>query len=258
MSKFIDKLQHVYQSPAPPIGFRKSAAEAEKPPVLIVADLTGATIGKAKAIAGSIDAGVLSSESLDVRSFGRLVKAMGDIPLGLFLESANQEEITRLVDSGCDFVVLGLKTPAEAVREGSIGKILKIEPSLDYGLVRAINELPLPVGGVLVAGEESPVTVERLLICQRFADLLNKPLLTTLGTSVTGSELGSLYEAGVKGVVLPGGLPSEAFVELRKTVGSLPRTARRKAKGVAVLPQLGGGPGTGGEEEEEEEEGEEI
>jgi len=254
MSKFSDKLQRVYQGTALSMGFRKSAAEAGEPQVLIVADLAGASIEKAKAIAGSVDAGVLSSESLNVRSFGRLVKAMGDIPLGLFLESANQEEVPKLVDLGCDFVVLGLKTPLEAMKEEGIGKILRIGPSLDYGLVRAINELTLPVDGVLVVGEESSLTIERLLICQRFADLLYKPLLVTLVSSVTGSELGRLCEAGVKGVVLPGGLPSEAFVELRKMVGSLPRIARRKAKGVAMLPQLGGGLETGEEEEEEEEE----
>ena len=250
MSKFTDKLQRIYRSSAPSIGFRKSA-EAGNPPLLIIANLTKASVTEAKAIAGAdIDAGIISSESLDARSFGQLVTAIGDIPLGLLLESANQEEIAKFVDLGCDFVILGLKTPLEVVKKEGIGKILKIEPSLDHGLVRAINELQLPVDGVLVTGEESSVTIERLLVCQRFAELLDKPLLVTLGSSVTGGQLGSLCEAGVNGLVLPEGLPVEAFAELRKTIGSLPRVAKRKAKGAALLPQLGGELETEVEEEE--------
>ena len=54
-------------------------------------------------------------------------------------------------------MVLGLKTPLAVVDKEGIGKILTIESSLDHGMVRAINELPLVVDGVLVAGEESPV-----------------------------------------------------------------------------------------------------
>lgn len=240
MSKFVDKLQRVYRSSAPSIGFRKSAAEARTPPLLIIADLAKASVTEAKAIAGAdIDAGIMSSESLDASSFRQLVTAIGDVPLGLFLESVNQEEVAKVVDLGCDFVVFGLKTPLEAVKREGIGKILKIEPSLDHGLVRAINELPLAVDGVLVTGEEFSVTIERLLICQRFAELLDKPLLVTLGSLISSGELSNLCEAGVNGLVLPEGLPAEAFAELRKTIDSLPRTVKRKAKGAALLPQLG-------------------
>ena len=250
MSKFTDKLQRIYRSSAPSIGFRKSAAEAGSLPLLIVADLTKAGVEKAKVIAGSVDAGVMSSEGLDAKRFGQLVTAIGDVPLGLFLESADREDIGKFVDSGCDFVVFGLKTPLEVVKKEGIGKVLSIEPSLDQGLVRTIGELALPIGGVLIAGEESSVTVERLLICQRFSELLDKPLLVTLGSAVTSSELNSLCESGVSGLVLPDVFPAEAFAELRKMVGNLPQTVRRKARGAALLPQLSGELEAGVEEEE--------
>jgi len=250
MSRFSDKLQSVYRGSTPSIGFRRSAG-AENPPLLIIARLSKPTVKEARAMAGAdIDAGIISSEGVDVVSLGKLATTMGDIPLGLFLEGANQEEIVEFADSGCDFVVFGLKTPLKAVKKEGIGKILQIEPSLDHGLARAINELDLPVDGVLVTGEEPSLTVERLLVYQRFGELLDRPLLVTLGSSVTSGELSSLYEAGVNGVVLPEGLPTEALTELRKTIDSLPKRVKRKAKGAAVLPQVAGELET--EEEEEE------
>ena len=252
MSKFTDKLQRIYRDTAPSMGFRRSAPEAGDSPLLIIANLAKAGVREAEVIAGSgIDAGIVSGESLDARSFERLVAAMGDVPLGLFLEEANQGEIDKLVDLGCDFVVFGLKMPLTAVKKEGIGKILKIEPSLDHGLARVINELQLPVDGVLITGEESSITIERLLICQRFVELLDRPLLVTLGSSATSDELGSLCEAGVSGLVLPEGLPAEAFAEMRKTVGSLPQIAKRRAKGAALLPQLRSELETEMEEDEE-------
>jgi len=251
MSKFSDELQRVYRNSAPSMGFRRSAADVESRALLLVANLTKVNVNAAKAIAGAgIDAGIVSSEAVDAASFGRLATAMGDIPLGLSLESTDRDEIDKVVGSGCDFLVLGLKTPLEVVRREGIGKVLKIEPSLDQGLVRAIRELPFPVDGVLVAGEESSVTVERLLVCQRFAELVDRPLLVALDSSASGDELSSLCEAGVNGLVLPEGFPTEAFVELRKTVGSMPCVSKRKAKGAALLPQLGGEPEIEVEEEE--------
>jgi hypothetical protein len=250
MSNFTNKLQRVYRSSTPSIGFRRSA-DAGSPPLLIIAKLSKPTVKEARAMAGAdIDAGIINGESVDSESLGKLATAMGDIPLGLFLEGANQEETVEVADSGCDFVIFGLKTPLKAVKKEGIGKILQIEPSLDHSLAKAINELELPVDGVLVAGEESSVTIERLLIYQRFAELLDRPLLVALGSSVTSGELSSLYEAGVNGVVLPEGLAAETLTELKKTIDSLPKRVKRKAKGVPLLPQFGGEPEAEAEEED--------
>ena len=258
MSKFAEKLQRVYRGAAAPMGFRKST-EVEPPPLLLIANLTKAGAAEAKAVADAgIDAGIVIGVGLGAKGFGQLSKAVDDVPLGLFLGSAEKEEIAQSVDLGCDFVVFDLKTLLEAVSREDVGKLLRIEPSLDPGLVRAINELPLTVDGVLVAGEELSVTVERLLICQRFTELLAKPLLVTVNLSVTRAEISSLFQAGVNGLVLPERVPAETFAELKKTIASLPKAAKRKTKGAALLPRLGGGLGAEVQEEEEEEEEQEI
>ena len=251
MSKFAEKLQRIYRGSVSPLGFRRSA-EAEVSPLLIVTNLAKTNATETKAIASfGIDAGIVSSEGLNAKGFGQLTKALGDAPLGLVLESVDKEEIAKSINFGCDFVVFGLKTPFEAVNKEGLGRILKIELNLEQGLVRVINRLPLMLDGVLVTGEETAITVERLLICQRFAELLDKPLLVTVSSSVTGSELNSLYETGISGLVLSGGFAVESFAELKKTIDSLSKTARPRTRAAALLPRLGG------ELKTEEDEGEE-
>ena len=251
MSKFASKLQRIYRTPASSVGFRKSDSEAESPSLLLVADLTKADVKKAKGIIDSgIDAIILSSGGLDTETFERLVSSAGDIPLGLLIESTSREKIADFVESGCDFIIFDLLTPLEVVNKEGLGKILKIDPSLAPGLVRSINELTLPVDGVFVAGEDAAVTIEHLLTCQFFAELLNEPLLTNVSSSVTSSELSSLRGAGVTGLISPQGLSGKAFVELRKKISSLPKTAKRKAGPGALLPHVGTELETEVEEEE--------
>lgn len=252
MSKFAEKLRRTYTGSAPSMGFRK-LAEAEPPPLLLVANVTKANLTEAKALAGEIDAGIVSSENTNAKSFGQSGKALGDIPLGIFLESADKEQIGKFIELGTDFVVFGLRTPVEAVSKEGLGRILRIEPSLDQGLARAINALPLQIDGVLLNGDEALITIERLLIYRRFAELLDKPLLINLGSSVTKDELKSLYETGVTGLVLPQGFPAEALADLRKTIAGLSKTVKRGTRGAALLPRLNGELPSEAEEEEEEE-----
>jgi len=252
MSKFAEKLQRIYRGSAPSLGFRKSD-EAESAPLLIVASLTKTGTAEANAlVAVGIDAGIISAKGLSAKSFGELARVLGDIPLGLSLESTEKEAIAKSIDLGCDFVVFGLKTPLEAVNKEGLGRVLKIEPSLEPGLVRAINALPLSIDGVLVTGDEPAITIERLLIYQRFTELLNKPLLVNLSSNVTADELSSLFEAGINGLVLPEVLSADVFANLKKSASGLSRTAKRKTKASALLPRVSGELEAEVEEEEEE------
>jgi methylmalonyl-CoA mutase cobalamin-binding subunit len=129
---------------------------------------------------------------------------------------------------------------------------LIIEPSLDQGLVRAINSLE--VDGVFINSRsgDSFMAVEHLLVCRRFVELLEKPVMIALPSLVTKAELTSLWQAGVDGIVAPSTQSVEALAELKKMIGGLPRGARgRRAKASVVLPHYGGG--VAGEEDEEQE-----
>jgi len=254
MSKFAEKLQRIYKGSAPALGFRKSV-EAEIPPLLFVASLvkTGATEAYSLAMAG-IDAGILSTKGLSAKSFAELTKAVGGgVSLGCSLDAAEKDAAAKSIGVGCDFVIFGLKTSLEAVNKDGLGRVLKIEPTLEPGLVRAISTLPIEIDGVLVAGDETTITIERLLIYQRVTELLNKPLLVTVSPTITVEELKSLVKAGVNGIVLPETFSAETLANLKQSTAGLSRGARRRTKAAAILPRVSGELETEVEEEEEDE-----
>jgi hypothetical protein len=183
-----------------------------------------------------------------------MVKAMGDIPLGMFLGEASKGSADDLAKSGCDFIVFDVKAPMAALQEGDIGRFLAVEPALDVGLVRAISGLD--VDGVLInRGKESFITVEYLLLCQRLGALLDKPLLVALPSLTTDKELSSLWEAGIDGVVAPPSQDSEQLLKLKEMISGLPTgLKRRRGKPGVIVPHYGSSLATTQEEEEEEEE----
>lgn len=238
MSKLAEKLKRIHQGSTSTLGFRRSA-EVEMPPLLMIANLTKASMAEVKAMTG-IDAGIVSGDGVDSKSFAQLTKAMDGAPLGLFWDTANKVDIAESINLGYDFVVFDLKTPFTALDKKNLGRVLKIEPTLDQGLVRAINRLPLTVDGVLLTGEDSTITVERLLVYQRFAELLDRPLLVTVSSPLTNGELGSLCEAGIGGLLLADSFTKESINEMKKAIGGISKAARPKARTAALLPRLSG------------------
>jgi len=254
MSKFVNKLQSLSKSSTTPIGFHPSASESKNPAMLLIAGLSGAQVKEAKIVADvNADAGLILSEGPSARIVKQMVEAMGDIPLGVFVKGMSEEKINELASLGGDFLVFDIKAAAAVLHKEEIGKFLMIEPSLDQGLVRAINSLE--VDGVFISsrGEDSFVAVEHLLVCRRFVELLEKPVIMALPSLVTKAELTSLWQAGVDGVVVPSTQSVEALTELKKMIGDLPRGARgRREKAGVKLPHYGGF--VAREEDEEQEE----
>jgi hypothetical protein len=254
VSKFVDKLQSLSKSSASTIGFHPSA-ELKRSVLLLVAGLSGAKVEEAKVVAEvNADAGLIFDQSSSTKIVRQMVEAAGDVPLGVFVRDPSEEKINELVGSGCDFVVFDIKAAAAVLHKEGIGKILMIEPSLDQGFVRAINSLD--VDGVLIngEGEDSFVAVEHLLIYRRFVELLERPVMITLPSLVTGAELGNLWQAGVDGIVVPPAKTIEVLAELKKMIEGLPRGTRgRRGKVGVMLPHYGGGVATEEDEEQEEE-----
>ena len=233
------------------MGFRSAISEPKNSAMLLIAGLSRGDVKEAEVLANNkVDAGLILSQNIeDIR---QVVRVMGDIPLGILVKDTNKEKLDKLVDSGCDFAVFDVKMPlAKLCRQEEVGKFLMIEPSLDQGLIRAINHLD--IDGVFIdRGAESFITVERLLIYHRFSELLDKPLVATLPSLVTSAELGNLWQAGIDGIVIPPAQPEEMFAELRRMTDNLPRETRRRwSEAGVILPHYGGGLGIEDEEEEE-------
>ncbi len=255
MSKFVDKLQSLSKSSTTPIGFHPSVSELKGPTMLLIAGLTGAQVKEAKTLADvNADARLILSEGPSAKVVKQMVEAAGDVPLGVFVKGTSEKEINELASVGCDFVVFDIRIPAAVLHKEGVGKFLMVEPSLNQGLVRAINSLE--VNGVFISsrGGESFVAVEHLLICRRFVELLEKPVIMALSSVVTKAELTNLWQVGVDGVVAPSTYSVEALAELKRMISDMPRGARgRWAKASVVLPHYGGSVA-----EEEDEEQEEI
>jgi hypothetical protein len=252
MSKFADKLESLSKSSTAPIGFHPAVSEVRKPAMLLIVGLSGTQVKEAKTVADvGADAGLILSEGTSAKAIGQVVEAVNDVPLGVFVGGMKQKEIDELASLGCDFVVFDIRGGVAILRKKEVGKFLLIEPSLDQGLVRAINSLELD-GVFINGGGESTVTVERLLVCRRFAELLEKPVIMSMPSLATKEELTGLWQAGVDGVVAPPTQRAEELMELKKVIGDLPRGARGRRGGASVvLPRIG--VDVVGEEDEQEE-----
>jgi hypothetical protein len=259
MSNFIDKLNRLSRGEHQPIGFGAKQSAAPRSKIQLVASLTqeGVDGSSADSITG-IDAGLLriSRPEAITESLQKMIETLPDIPCGVWLQGSIRGGIKQLTGAGCDFIVFpAADTPLTIVEKGEVGRILEVEPSLNEGLLRTVNELP--VDAVLIAGEEKkegPLTWQQLMRFQRFADLLTKPLLVSAPAKLAGSELLALWEAGVSGVVVEAdtGQAQDRLKKLRQEIDKLDfPSQRRREKPEAILPRTGREMGTNVTEIEE-------
>ena len=253
MSKFIDELNRSYRSVVPAMGFRKDTDVSKKPPLLLIADLTAKTVKDVKAIIEvGVDAVIIKSAGTKPDAMQKLLKNTGTVPLGLVIDDDNRGNYTEYFQSGCDFVICDSKIPVSVLAGDELGRILRIEPSLAPGMIRAINELSPSVDSILVDSEDTMVTIERLLVSHHISGIIGKPLLITVGIPLTTVDLQGLYEAGIRGLLLPKEISITALTELKQLVDNMPRTIRKKKQNNVTLPQLKREPEIEMDEEEED------
>ena len=262
MSQLIDKLNQAAKAVPQPMGFRAAKPALTKPKILLIASLIQANnVGRLADYITGADAVLLPIAKLSPRAttLQKIAKAVSDIPWGGWLRDIGRREISPMMETGCDFVVFPAGTALTTPQDDEIGKILQVEASLAEGLLKAVNELP--VDAVLIADEPEEahfLTWHRLMLFQRFADLLTKPLLVTAPLNVSADELQVLWKTGVDGAVVEVGIgePVGRLEELRKVIDKLTFPARKRGKAEALLPHIGEetSPVTEAEEEEEEEE----
>ncbi|UCD21486.1 MAG: hypothetical protein JSW22_05375 [Chloroflexota bacterium] len=254
MSRFVDELLKLSKSSSTPIGFHHSISEAKSPPMLLVVGLSGAKLDEAKIVSDvSASAGLIWGENSSTRIIGQTVKAIGDVPVGVFVKNMSADRIDELAKLGCDFVVFDINMPALILQKEEVGKFLMIEPSLDLGFAKGINSLD--VDGVFISGksENSFIDVEHIIACRRLVEIIEKPAIVDLPSSVTKAELTVLWQTGIVGLVASSQQSVKTLRELGKAIGELPeKTKSRRAKADVKLPHYGGS--VSGEEDEEQEE----
>ena len=256
MSRFIDKLNQTSLAVPQPMGFKAAPLASLKPKMLLVASLAEANVESLADYVAGADAGLLliSKLSSGVKTLKKMSQAVSGIPWGGWLRNIGSREIEQMVKVGCDFMVFPAATTLLAVVQNEeVGKILEVETSLSEGLLKVVDELP--VDAVLIGGEKKEgLTWHHLMLFQRFADLLTKPLLASIPAEVTANELQALWEAGVDGVIVEVGVeqPVGRVSELRQMIDKLAFPSQRKrGKAETLLPYIGSERGTVAEEEED-------
>ena len=244
MSQLIDKLNRVSQTTPQPMGFTAAKPVSPKPKLLLIASLSQVNLDSLADYVAGADGGLLNiRQSSKVKALRETSQAVPDIPWGIWLRDSSQPEIQQITKAGCDFVVFPAdKTSLTILQNEAVGRILEVEASLNDGLLRTINKLP--VDAVLIAGEPREdhfLTWHHLMLFQRLTSLLAKSLLVSVPPTVTANELQVLWEAGVDGAIVEivAGQPVERIGQLRQAIDKLTLSSqRRRRKADALIPHI--------------------
>jgi hypothetical protein len=251
MSQFIEKLKQVAKGVAPPMGFRTVARAGSLRPLLVASLTDAASPGAGDYIAGA-DAVLAPLSGAGAKAIKKLAGPKGGIIPGGRLKEAAADKLSKSAAASLDFVVFPAASPSLPVLEAeATGRILEVEASADSVLLRAAARLP--VDAVLAGGGEQPLTWQRLMVIQRLADLVDKPLLVPVAAGASQKELQALWDIGVDGFVVEVGAgPKDSLSKLRRVVSGLePSSKGRSGAQGAIVPPVAGQP-----EQPDEEEGE--
>ncbi len=242
MSKLMEQLRHIYENTVQPMGFR--AAREERPKqMLVIACLPQGDRGRIEQLAGGgVDAILQRGKRLEEETLGQIAEAVGDMPWGVWPDAISEGYVERLGEAGGDFVVLEASTaPAGLLLEDEeVGKVLKVDPGEEEGLVCAISQLSVEAVLLDLRGEGKYLTVAEMMQCHRLAGAVDRPLLVSTQKELGDKEIQSLWEAGVRGLVLElkGDQLQKILPGLTEAIKALPAKAKKGGERSALLPRL--------------------
>ena len=244
MSKLIEKLNNLNKTATPSLGFRKSEMEEKLLSILLIVNISGRADIEVKELGDAgITAGVLDPAALSAGALGKYLKNRGNMPVGLLIDSNKALNGLKAITSDIDFIIFGADMAANTFTSKELeqaGRILKVKPAIELGLLRAVNNLRPSVDAILTDLTDASLTIEDLLNCQRISDHTGQPLIATVNKRLTEAELLSLRDAGVACLFIQSGLPGGDSVAMMESIKMLPRPVKRKEKGgVVLLPRLG-------------------
>ncbi len=259
MSKLVERLERMSEGGGQALGFGAAVNRVKTLPMLLIATLSeGDARAAAAAAAAGVDAVIVSGASPQrmEKVAAKLKKDMPDIPWGVSLDSVTRDDMERLAGIGCDFVVFSAAgSQASALNVEKIGKVLRINPSLDDNLLRGVNRLP--VDAVLLhntGGGEAALTVEQLMAYERLAAGSGKHLVAAMSSGLV-DDMESLWGLGVQAIAVALGAddPEKALALAREAMEKLPAKRRRPGRSrMASLQLSGNAPDADSPEEDDE------
>jgi hypothetical protein len=231
----LDKLERIWAGKAQPLGFGPQTSKVKSPAMAIVARLSPGKPDVA-ALTGEegADAFLVPIDDLEraAETLSRVSKAAGDIPFGVSVAAVTKDDVERLIELGCDFLLFNAnEVPAAILSETRIGKVMEVDPSLSDGLGRTIARLP--IDAVFFSAEQGPLTVRQLMDYARLAGLVGKPSLAALPSVLRREDIEGLWQAGIRGLVLTP--ERKRLSQVKEIIQSLPAIKRRAEKGMDVM-----------------------
>ena len=249
MSKLIDRLKQLSEGAPQPLGFHTSASAASKPKIQLIAVLSHDSAPDASL--KEADAAFLRVGPAEAKEAIKRLCDKSKVPCGVY--AAEQVESKELQSAGADFVVFAPATAVASVSDTKLGKLIAIDSTLTDSLLRAVNALDVDAVFVSSTGDGA-LTWQNLMSIHRITAMIDKPVLLSVSWGITQSELKTLWEAGVDGVVLDlNASHSGDLSDLRKKIDALDRpTHKRRSRSTPGVPRFSLEP-----EQQEDEDGDE-
>lgn len=260
MSKLLDKLGKIGKGNTTPMGFGATLSREKTPPLLVIGILRKDYAKGATSLAQAKGDASLFYIADTASVTAKACNALGSIPWGVWSESMGVQDIQKLKEQGCDFLVFqGEAVALEALEEDEIGRILVLPAETEDRVLRTLDDLPVDALLLrLVDSDASPLTLGHLMQIGAIRGMTSKYLLVERPAPPSRRELEALRDAGVDAVALDvATTTADQMTQIRQELLDLPRRKPRAERSAAVLPYIGTRPGRAKPEEEEEEEEEE-
>jgi hypothetical protein len=259
MSRLIDKLKRIHQAEPQPMGFAMRRATSENARMQLLAYLSSENAEKLSGSIENADAVLMEVTKADEVGILEKLCRSKDNMAGGWVKASSSGTLKKALSIACDFVVFPAATHLNSIPKDKVGRILEADLSWTEGIMRTLNDLP--IDAVFIAGKDADltVTVNRLMFLQRLAYIVSKPILVSLAASPTETELQTLWDMGISGIVVEIADEGSAkgLADLHETIGKLAAPSfRKKNRASAILPRVSAEeshPSEGQEEEEEDE-----
>ena len=241
MSKFVDMLEKTGEDIPEPLGFGAARNVKRNPSVLLIGQTSADELEKNSGMADAeTDAIMLTMATSNEMALDGVSDALKDKVWGVRVGSVNEEQAASLKDKGCDFIVFDPENTAAAVlNDEDLGKIIAISSEITEDEGQAIHMLAVDCALFTPTESLTPLTVQRLIDIEIIRGIVGKMFIMSGPTDLGKSELESLRNGGVAGLVV-NLANADGIAKTKEAIDSLPRRPDRARGGlIAQAPAAG-------------------
>jgi len=238
MSKLIQRIERLGKDTPAPLGFGAATRRKAAPTMVLLA--CARNMKAIKQLEGVfLDGVVFSMENSSGSAMAKASSILKDIPWGVQVENPTADQVTDLLEAGCDFITLtGMTASLEVLHNDDLGKFLVVPQDLKEEHAHSLEVLP--VDAVVYADAvSSPLNLERLLRLAAARGEIGSAFLLPVNGVLSAWELECLRDIGIEGVVVDLDTTDAAGLKiLGQAILDLPRRRPRNEMSSPSLPRV--------------------